>query len=148
MPASSPVFLLFVMGYLLLSSLVGGGILRMAVQLHNRFAVDMRYDGVIEVPSFGSAIGMMLAINFIMLIVSAFVQVYLQASGLALQSSAGLGASAILFGITIVITAWLVSVSLGAPWNRAFVIACIHTFISVMLALVTVGTLAFMWLSM
>lgn len=131
------------MAYLLLSSLIGGGILRVAVQLHNRFAMDMRYDGVVEEPSLGTAMGMMLAINLILLIVAALVQVVLQAAGLSYQLTARISAVACMLGLNVIVMTWMVAVSLSAPWLRALVISCVHLGISLVIAGTIIGTFAF-----
>lgn len=143
MPLSSPIFMLFVLGYLLFSSLIGGGILRIAVQLHNRFAINMRYGGVIEEPSFGMATGMMLAINFILLMLTALVQVYLQSSGIVLTWSVRLGVSGCMICLNVVVMTWLVALAFQAPWIRALVISCIQVVIALVIAMTFIGTLAF-----
>lgn len=141
---SSPLFLLVVaMGFLLISSLVGAWVLRIAVQLHNRFAIDMRYQGIVDAPSPGKAFGMMLAINLILLFLSNVIQVLLIAAGIANQIGARVGAVACLVVLSLIVMTWILNHSLKAPWGRSMVISCIHSCITLVILLTIIGTFAF-----
>lgn len=140
---STFTFLLFAIGYLLFGLLLGGGILRIAIQLHNRFAVAMRYDRVINEPSLGSAVGLVLAFNLILLILSAIMQIGLQASGASMIWDARIVASVCLVCLSVVVMTWLLTVALEAHWKRALVVSCIYWSIILTIVATIFGTIAF-----
>ena len=137
-------FLILATGFLLLNSFVGGGILRISVQLHNRLAMDMRYDRLVVVPSLSTAFGMMLAINTLLFVFSLAAQISLGAVGFRLgwiTQVTGV-VSIVIFSEAIMMT-WLVGVVLQATWFRALVVATIHLMINLLIVSTIVGTIAF-----
>lgn len=143
MGQSPSIFLLVSMGCLLINSLISGGILRIAVQLHNRFAIDMRYGGAIEELPFSMATGMMLATNFVLFVLSALIQVYLQFSGISFDLIARAGSTALMLCLNFLVVTWIVALVLNAPWIRALVVSGIHSCFTLIIAMTVIGTFAF-----
>lgn len=133
--------------YLLVGSMIGACFLQVSVRLHNKLADQMRYDGLIQVPSIGIAMGIMLLINLVLISMAVFIEIGIRLYKVNLSLPGEIGFRGSLVFLNLFIMMLMLAFFLRAPIARAFWITCLHTALTLLVIAPIAGTLAYIFMA-